>query len=141
MAREMGEFTLHIVVRTPMGLDLPDAVRRISAALETGNEYPTRRGNLPPRMRRLANRLPLPCTLRFKRGRAFLDETGYGLVAQRRQSGLDGDDLLSLLLNVRDEEAANPEDAVMTDVQVRDEVVTLFAAGHETTTVALTWTW
>ena len=141
MAREMGELTLHIVVRTLMGLDLPDAVRRIGAAFEIGNEYLTRRGNLPLRLRRLANRLPLPFTVRFKRGRAFLDETVYGLIAQRRESGLEGDDLLSLLLNVRDEEAANPEDAVMTDVQLRDEVITLFAAGHETTAVALTWTW
>ena len=141
MAREMGELTLHIVVRALMGLDLPDAVRRIGEAFEIGNEYLTRRGNLPLRLRRLANRLPLPFTVRFKRGRAFLDETVYGLIAQRRESGLEGDDLLSLLLNVRDEEAANPEDAVMTDVQLRDEVITLFAAGHETTAVALTWTW
>ncbi len=141
MAREMGELTLHIVVRTLMGLDLPDAVRRIGAAFEIGNQYLTNRGNLPRRLRRLMNRLPLPFTLRFRRGRAFLDETVYGLITQRRQSGLDGDDLLSLLLNVRDEEAANPEDAVMTDTQLRDEVITLFAAGHETTAVALTWTW
>ncbi len=141
MAREMGELTLHIVVRTLMGLDLPDTVRRIGAAFEIGNEYLTRRGNLPLPLRRLANRLPLPFTVRFRRGRAFLDETVYGLIAQRRESGLDGDDLLSLLLNVRDEEAANPEDAVMTDVQLRDEVITLFAAGHETTAVALTWAW
>ncbi len=141
MSREMGELTLHIVVRTLMGLDLPDAVRRIGAAFEIGNEYLTKRGNFPPRLRWLANSLPLPFTVRFKRGRAFLDETVYGLIAQRRQSGLEGDDLLSLLLNVRDEEAANPEDAVMTDTQLRDEVITLFAAGHETTAVALTWTW
>lgn len=141
MAREMGELTLHIVVRTLMGLDLPDAVRRIGMAFEIGNEYLTNRSNLPRRLRRLMNRLPLPFTIRFRRGRAFLDETVYGLIAQRRQSGLEGDDLLSLLLNVRDEEAANPEDAVMTDTQLRDEVITLFGAGHETTAVALTWTW
>ena len=72
---------------------------------------------------------------------AYLDETVYGLIEQRRQSGLDGDDLLSMLLNVRDEEADNPDEAVMTDQQLRDEVITLFAAGHETTAVALTWTW
>ena len=141
MAREMGELTLHIVVRTLMGLDLPDAVRRIGAAFETGNEYLTNRNKIPRRLRRLMNRLPLPLTIRFRSARAFLDETVYGLIAQRRRSGLDGDDLLSLLLNVRDEEAANPEEAVMTDTQLRDEVITLFAAGHETTAVALTWTW
>ena len=72
---------------------------------------------------------------------AYLDETTYGLIEERRRSGLEGNDLLSMLLNVRDEEADNPADAVMTDQQVRDEAITLFAAGHETTAVALTWTW
>ena len=141
MAREMSELTLHIVVKTLFGLDLPDTVRRIGVAFEVGNEYIKAQDNRPRGLRRLVHRLPFPFTRRFRRELAYLDETIYGLIAQRRQSGLESDDLLSLLLNVRDEEAANPEDAVMTDTQLRDEVITLFAAGHETTAVALTWTW
>lgn len=141
MAREMSELTLHIVVKTLFGLELPDTVRRIGQAFEVGNEYVTSQGNRPLPIRRALHRLPFPSTLRFRSGLAYLDETVYGLIAQRRDSGLKGDDLLSLLLNARDEEAANPEDAVMTDIQLRDEVITLFAAGHETTAVALTWTW
>ena len=141
IAQEMSDLTLHIVVKTLFGLEPPDTVRRIGEAFEASNDYITVRGNQPVPLRKLLHRMPTSLTRRFKRGLAYLDETVYGLIAQRRQSGLDGDDLLSLLLNVRDEEADNPEDAVMTDQQVRDETITLFAAGHETTAVALTWTW
>lgn len=141
MANEMSELTLHIVVKTLFGLDLPAAVRRIGQAFELGNEYITARSNMPSSLRNALHRLPVPFTTRFRNGLAYLDETVYGLISQRRESGLEGDDLLSLLLNVRDEEAENSEEAVMTDEQLRDEVITLFAAGHETTAVAMTWTW
>ena len=141
MSREMSELTLHIVVKTLFGLELADTVRRIGAAFELSNDYIKSRDNQPPGLRRLFHRLPLPFTRRFKRGLSYLDATVYDLIEQRRQTGLDGNDLLSLLLNAQDDEAENPEDAVMTDQQVRDEVITLFAAGHETTAVALTWTW
>ena len=141
LAQEMSDLTLHIVVKTLFGLDIPDRVRRIGEAFEVSNDYITVRGNQPPPLSNLLHRLPMPLTRRFKRGLAYLDQTVYGLIEQRRRSGLDGEDLLSMLLSIRDEEAENPEDAVMTDLQVRDEVITLFAAGHETTAVALTWTW
>ena len=141
LAAEMSELTLHVVVKTLFDLDLPDTVRRIGAAFELSNNYITARDDQPPPLRNLFHRLPLPFTRHFRQELAFLDATVYDLIEQRRQTGLDGNDLLSLLLNVRDDEAENPEDAVMTDQQVRDEVITLFAAGHETTAVALTWTW
>ena len=140
-AEEMSQLTLRIVVKTLFGLDPPDTARRIGAAFGVSNDYITARSNQPEPLRNLLHRLPMPLTRRFKHGLDYLDETVYGLIEQRRESGLDGDDLLSLLLNVRDEEATNPDDAVMTDQQVRDEVITLFGAGHETTAVALTWTW
>lgn len=141
LAREMSDLTLRIVVKTLFDLELPDTVRRIGAAFELSNNYIKARDNQPPALRRLFHRMPLPFTLRFRHGLAYLDQTVYGLIEERRRTGLETDDLLSLLLNVRDEEAENPADAVMTDLQVRDEAITLFAAGHETTAVALTWTW
>ena len=141
MAQEMSELTLHIVVKTLFGLELPDTVRRIGEAFELSNDYITARDNQPPALRNRFHRWPLPLTRRFRRALAYLDGTVYDLISQRRQSGLEGNDLLSLLLNARDEQAENPEDATMTDQQLRDEVITLFAAGHETTAVALTWTW
>jgi cytochrome P450 len=82
-------------------------------------------------------KLPLPAVRRFHRARKRLDETIYRMIAERRASGRDEGDLLSMLLLAQDEEGAGG----MTDRQVRDEALTLFLAGHETTADALTWTW
>jgi hypothetical protein len=81
--------------------------------------------------------LPIPKFLRAKRAQRFLDKTIYDMIAERRASGLDTGDLLSMLLMAVDEEGSGG----MTDKQVRDEALTLFLAGHETTATALTWTW
>ena len=67
---------------------------------------------------------------------ARLDRTIYGFIAARRAAQALPVDLLSLLLAARDEETGE----AMTDTQLRDEVLTFFAAGHETTALALTWT-
>jgi cytochrome P450 len=69
-----------------------------------------------------------------KRARAKLDAIIYGLIAERRKHPTDGGDLLSLLLAARDEDGSS-----MSDKQVRDEAMTLFLAGHETTANALVW--
>ena len=140
LAQEMSDLTLHIVVKTLFDLELADTVRRIGDSFELSNNYIKARDNQPPGLRNLFHRLPLPFTRRFRQSLDFLDETVYDLIEQHRQSDREGSDLLSLLLQARDDAAENPEDAVMTDRQLRDEVITLFAAGHETTAMALTWT-
>jgi cytochrome P450 len=73
---------------------------------------------------------------RFRRALNTMDTIVYRLIAERRQSVATQDDLLSLLLNARDEETGES----MSDQQLRDEVMTLLFAGHETTASALTWT-
>ncbi len=83
-------------------------------------------------------KLPLPAIKRFEKARDTLDRIIYGMIAERRASGKDHGDLLSMLLMAQDEEA---DGSGMTDKQVRDEALTLFLAGHETTANALTWTW
>jgi cytochrome P450 len=85
----------------------------------------------------ILEKLPLPAVRRFKRARKRLDETIYRLIAGHRASGRDSGDLLSMLLLAQDDEGSGG----MTDVQVRDEALTLFLAGHETTADALTWAW
>jgi cytochrome P450 len=85
-------------------------------------------------------KLPLPYVRRFDKARARLDATIYGLIRERRKSGEDAGDLLSMLLLAQDEEK-DRDGGRMTDEQVRDEALTLFLAGHETTANALTWTW
>jgi len=82
--------------------------------------------------------LPLPLFRRIRKATAELDAIVYGLIAERRRSPGDRGDLLSTLLMTRDEEG---DRAGMTDRQVRDEAMTIFLAGHETTANALAWTW
>ncbi len=83
-------------------------------------------------------KLPLPIGREFRATRARLDQLMYGLIAERRASGEDTGDLLSMLLMARDNEGDGGQ---MSDAQVRDEILTLFLAGHETTANALSWTW
>jgi cytochrome P450 len=85
----------------------------------------------------LLEKLPLPQNKRFEKAKQRLNETIYRIIDERRRSGEDHGDLLSMLLLSQDEEGTGS----MTDEQVRDEVMTLFLAGHETTSNALTWTW
>jgi cytochrome P450 len=84
----------------------------------------------------------LPCNLligrRFKLALEHLDAIIYGIISERRRSGKDTGDLLSLFLKAYDTE---DDGGSMNDQQLRDESVTLFFAGHETVANALTWTW
>jgi cytochrome P450 len=87
---------------------------------------------------RLMERLPLPSARRFIAARERLDTRVYRMLHERRASGVDRGDLLSMLLLAEDEEG---DGQGLTDRQIRDEVVTIFLAGHETTASALTWSW
>ncbi|HTG36584.1 MAG TPA: cytochrome P450 [Thermoanaerobaculia bacterium] len=78
--------------------------------------------------------IPFPSHVRFLRAVADLETVVYRLIDQRRRSGVEGNDVLSTLLSVRDE-AGDP----MPDRQIRDEVVTMLVAGHESTGASLTW--
>ena len=73
----------------------------------------------------------------MRRAVKMLDDVVYRLIAEGRARGTDRGDVLSMLLLARDEE----DGSGLTDAQVRDEVMTLLLAGHETTANALTWTW
>jgi cytochrome P450 len=86
---------------------------------------------------RLPHWLPTPANLRSRRAIRRIDQVVYRIVADRRASAEDRGDLLSILLHAQDAD----DGTRMTDRQVRDEVMTLFMAGHETTAVALSWTW
>jgi cytochrome P450 len=81
--------------------------------------------------------VPTPRNRRLQATIRVLDRVIEGIIRERRKQNIDTGDLLSMLLQARDEETG----AGMTDRQVRDEVMTLLLAGHETTATALTWTW
>jgi cytochrome P450 len=82
-------------------------------------------------------KLPLPQSNRFKNAKNTLNTVIYSIINARRRSGEDTGDLLSMLLMAQDE----ADGTGMTDEQIRDEALTLFLAGHETTANAMTWTW
>jgi cytochrome P450 len=128
---EMTRLTLDIVGRTLFAADVAGEAREIGEALTEALEGVNR---LVYPWGHLLDRLPLESSRRFRRAGERLDATIYRLIAERRDSGATGSDLLSLLL------AAQDEGGGMSDRQVRDEAMTLFLAGHETTANLLAWT-
>jgi len=133
LAKEMMELTLGIAGKTMFGAD----VRSDAAAVAHGLELAMRSmmDNLTSPVR-LGYRWPLPRHLRMKRAVAMLDEVVYRVIADGRKAGVDRGDVLSMLLLAKDDDGT-----MLTDKQVRDEVMTLLLAGHETTANTLTWTW
>ncbi|HUQ83213.1 MAG TPA: cytochrome P450, partial [Gemmatimonadaceae bacterium] len=133
---EMMALTLAIVGKTLFDADVEHEAEEIGAALATTFESFNFGFFLP--FGALLEKLPLPATLRFRKARARLDATIYRIIEERRRSGADRGDLLSMLLLAQDTEG---DGTGMTDLQLRDEAMTIFLAGHETTANALTWTW
>ncbi len=135
VSAEMAQLTLSIVAKTLFSADVESEASEIGSAMTTVVEM-FRLLLLP--FSEYLEKLPLPHVRRFEKARARLDATIYGLIRERRKSGVDTGDLLSMLLLAQDEEKHS---GGMTDEQVRDEALTLFLAGHETGANALTWTW
>jgi cytochrome P450 len=135
ISHEMMRLTLAIVGKTLFDADVEDEAQEIGQALtDVMNLFDV----LLLPFSEYLDKLPLPQTRRFHRARERLDATVYRMIEERRRSHQDRGDLLSMLLLAQDEEGQTGR---MTDEQVRDEALTIFLAGHETTSNALTWTW
>ena len=134
IAAEIMRLTQQIIARTMFSTDVGTQTDVLCQAFDVTLEYMNYRmfNPLP-----LIDRLPTPTNLKFKRWLGILDEIMYALIENRRRSISPPDDLLTMLLEARDEETGEG----MTDKQIRDEVVTIFFAGHETTASTLAWTW
>jgi cytochrome P450 len=133
--QEMMRLTLAIVGKTLFDADVESEAPEIGKALTDVMQLFERITNP---LSGLLDKLPLPANIRWLKAKARLDSTIYRVINQRRASGEDRGDLLSMLLLAQDEEG---DGGSMTDQQLRDEAMTLFVAGHETTANALTWTW
>ncbi len=120
--------TLRIIGQALFSLDLSTQATAVGQALRAANDY--LRAPFPPLF------VPTPRNRRLQNALRRMDALVYDLIAARRQAPQDPPDLLSVLLGMRDEETGEG----MSTRQVRDEVITLLA-GHETTSVALSWTW
>ncbi len=132
---EMMRLTLAIVAKTLFDADVDAEAADIGTALTVAFES-FNFGILP--FTELLEKLPLPYVRRFNAARDTLDRTIYRMIAERRAANNDRGDLLSMLLMATDTEG---DGSGMNDVQLRDEAMTIFLAGHETTANALTWTW
>src|SRR5918995_4394703 len=132
VATEFSRLTMEVVTRALFSTSVEGDIGTIGRAIATLLDDVTFRFTFPfyPPLR-----VPTPRNRRFLAARATLDEIVYGIISGRRRSPGEHDDLLALLMEARDENTGEG----MSDKQLRDEVITLFLAGHETTANALTW--
>ncbi len=131
--REMMKLTLNIVAKTLFDADVSGDADRVgellTRILEASNDRLNAAFQIP-------DWVPTAKTRQMRRDIAELDVIIQRFIDERRGSGEDKGDLLSMLLQARDEDGSG-----MDDQQLRDELMTIFLAGHETTAMNLTWTW
>ena len=132
--KEMMRLTLRIVARTLFSADITNETDEVGKAMTDLVEM---FNFLLLPFAEWLEKLPLPHTRRLSRARETLNSIIFQFINERRRTGEDKGDLLSMLLAAQDED----DGQTMTDEQIRDEALTLFLAGHETTANALTWTW
>jgi len=134
MHREMMRLTLSVVAQTLFGTEVEREQDEIGGALsELVSLFPLLMNPLAP----LLQKLPLASSRRLRAAIDLLDRIIYSMIDEWRASGKDRGDLLSMLLMAEDAEG---DGGRMNNQQVRDEAITIFLAGHETTANALTWT-
>lgn len=133
VAEEMMRLTLRIICQALFSIDLSNEASTVSQAFTTLNKLLTDYlyAPFPPL------NVPTPRNRRLQAAIHALDTVVQGIINEHHQQDTRRADLLSLLLSARDEETGQG----MSDKQVRDEVLTLLIAGHETTSNALSWTW
>jgi cytochrome P450 len=133
LAEEMMRLTLEIVGKTLLDAELAGDASAVGAALTVAMrqmmDAMVRVVPMPPAV-------PTPGNLRLRRAVRSLDEIVYGLIRDRRASGIDHGDMLGMLLATRDAD----DGAGLGDQEVRDQAMTILLAGHETTANALAWT-
>ncbi len=134
IAAEMRQLTLEVISHTMFSTSMGQHINRIIHALQVSSQYAVDSDSNP---------LFLPLWMPTSRNREFrsalrsMDELISGLLARRRQSGERHGDLLDVLLHARDDETGEG----LTNQELRDEILTIFAAGHSTTANALSWAW
>jgi cytochrome P450 len=130
---DMMRLTLEIVGKVLFDADVGADADAIGRAFDAVTD------EIAARFRRpifIPDWIPIPGNLRYRAGVAALDRLVYRMIAEHHANGAAGTDLLSVLMQTRDEDGKR-----MNDEQLRDEAVTLLLAGHETTALALSWTW
>ena len=130
--RDLSELTFAIVGATLFGSDIERHAGEVAEVLDVVNLA----AHDPRALMTLLPWIPTPYNLKVGRTKRRLDRIVHALIAARRRAGTGGGDILDLLLGAEDKETGEPID----ETQIRDEVVTLMLAGHETSANALAWT-
>lgn len=130
--QEMMRLTLRIVGRALFSIDLQEQAREFTQAVLTALDHIVYRSQ---NIFALPESIPTPRNLRFRRALDVMDELVYRMIADRRREISPPQDLLTMFLEAREAETG----AGMSDTQIRDEVMTILIAGHETVASALTW--
>lgn len=131
--KEMMKLTLQIVGKTLFSANVDDDTDEVSKAMNSLMEM---FNFLVIPFSEILEKFPIPHARRYKNARETLDRVMFEIIQKRREENVDKGDLLSMLLMAQDED----DGTGMSDQQVRDEALTLFLAGHETTANAMTWT-
>lgn len=134
MMHEMMDLTQRIAARSLFGADVGAAAEAVARAVPMALDEASRRMTT---LVDLPKWLPTPGNLRYQAAIRELDRVVNGIIEARRRNPGEQVDLLARLLAARDPETGEG----MSDQQLRDEVMTVFLAGHETTATALTWMW
>ena len=132
---EAMRLTLEIVAKTLFDTDISREAEGVGRSLNAIMARSSDQGS-SVFVRMLPDSIPTPGNLAYRRAVRRLDGMVQALVEERRESGADTGDLLSMLLHAEDEGGEG-----MSDRQLRDEAMTIILAGHETTAIALSWTW
>jgi len=130
---EFSALTSAIALKTLFGLEAHSDRERLDGSLRLAFDILTARLDWPVQ---IPMWLPTPANLRLRRAIADLTKVVDGFIAAGRARRQPGNDLLSTMIAAQDEDGTQ-----MSDRQLRDEAMTLYLAGHETTALALTWTW
>ncbi len=134
LANELQRLTLRIASLTLFGADIEKHEKEFGYALDIALKHLNFRFAFPiypPPW------IPLPENIRFRKQLKVMDKIVYSLIALRKNGELDkGNDILSALMKVKDPDTGRS----MPDKQLRDEVITLLLAGHDTTSAAIAWT-
>ncbi len=141
MAEEMEALTLYIVSKTLFDVDMEEMIERSAEIGHAIDVLQTLADKNFDKLFNLPMWIPTPDNIKNKRARKVLDSTITSIMEERREGGEDGvpkdtGDLLSMLMLATDEDGS-----FLSDLEIRDQLLTLFIAGHETTSNALLWTW
>jgi cytochrome P450 len=136
MLEEMRRLSIGVVSRALFGADITENAGELSDAFSRAVKLV--KLFQVPSMPSTLLRSVLPRRQRFPKARAILNAAIHQMINERRRDGANRSDVLSMLIFAVDEETG---DSGMTNTQLRDEIMTLIQAGHETTSTALAWTW